>query len=83
MRIDSGPVVPPWMTDPEPDTWVPLWVAARLYFRKTYGRVWNMLSDGTLEEVGFKPFKFGGLWYVKLPCPIPPATYPRRSHYKG
>ncbi len=79
MRIDrEPPPIPPWMDDPEPDTWVPLSVAARLYFRKSYGWVWEMLNDGTLEEAGFRTFFFRR-WFIKLPCPIPREKYAAKS----
>jgi len=72
--------VPPWVTDPEPDTWVPLSVAARLYFRKSRKWIWEMVKDGTLVEAGFKLFQQGHLWYVKLPVAIPQETYLKRRN---
>lgn len=76
--LTTATVVPPWVKDPEPDTWVPLTVAARLYFRKSSVTVWQMLRDGTLEEFGFKIFSDGRSWYIKLPVAIPPEDYPKK-----
>ena len=70
------PLVPPWLTDPEPDTWVPLYVAARAYFRKSYQTVWMMFRDGTFEEFGLPTFRLGQRIFVKLPTPIRQEDYP-------
>lgn len=77
MRIDPT-AVPPWIDDPQPDTWVPLWIAAKVWFRKSTEWVWKMAVDGTLEEAGFKLFRSGKHWHIKLPVAIPPEAYPKR-----
>lgn len=77
--------VPPWVGDPEPCKWVPLWVAADLYFRRAYQVIWRMTRDSeggqltTLEEFGFPLYHDGRRVWVRLPIPIDPSQYPERS----
>lgn len=79
--------VPPWMNDEEPDCWVPLWVAAEVYLRRSYGSVYQMATDArgnertTLEEFGYPIYRLGMRIYVRLPVPIPPAKYPKHGPF--
>lgn len=56
-------VDPPWQTDPCPEAWVSLPIAARQYFRKhpTYLRA--LAGRGELPGAAL----YHGKWFVRLP----------------
>lgn len=61
---------PPWVTDPEPEKWVKLPLAARLYFRKSETYIRSCCATGQFEGV-FMTYRNGKDWWIKLPEALP------------
>jgi hypothetical protein len=70
MTTAKRPPMPPWMRDSRPFLWVPIAIAARIYFRKSVTQVKRRIKDGTLDNLGIPSYWDGGRWFIRLPNEI-------------
>jgi hypothetical protein len=62
-------MIPPWINDPQPHLWVPIAVAARVWFKCTTQGVRMRIARGTME---LPTFYDGARWFIRLPKDIAP-----------
>ena len=55
--------IPPWANDPNPECWIRLTLAAKIYFRKHPSYIRVLAGNGDIPNTR----KFMGEWWIRLP----------------